>query len=147
MTSAKQAGHRLKLLLVVPHPDDETFGSGGTILDFLAQDAPVGIMTLTCGEGGKTLGLCETRADLAELRNQELSACLEALGLTAHAGSVHEQHAFPDGSVGGHIEEITRLTAQALRRWRPEILLTFPPDGPNGYDCLGRMVWVYAVDL
>ncbi|MFK7603604.1 PIG-L deacetylase family protein [Deinococcus sp. SM5_A1] len=93
---------RLKLLVIVPHPDDEVFGSGGTILEFLSRDEPCGLVTLTLGDVGKTLGLCESRAELGELRRHELQACLTALGLWAQAGSWHQQHTFPDGGISTH---------------------------------------------
>lgn len=114
----------LKLLVVVPHPDDETFGSGGTLLSFLARDEACGVVTLTLGEAGKTLGLCGTRQELAELRRAELGACLHALGLLTHPGSVHEQHHYPDGEVTAHLPEVTDVVRGALGRHQPEIVLT-----------------------
>lgn len=124
---------RLKLLVMVPHPDDETFGSGGTLLSFLARDEPCGVVTLTLGDAGKTLDLCDTRRELAELRRAELKACLQALGLLTHPGSVHEQQHYPDGQVAAHLPEVTDVVRDALRRYQPEIVLTFPPDGLNGH--------------
>lgn len=70
-----------KVLVIVPYPDDETFGSGGTLLQFLARDEPCGLVTLTLGDAGKPLGLYESRAELAELRRHELQTCLTTLGL------------------------------------------------------------------
>jgi LmbE family N-acetylglucosaminyl deacetylase len=124
---------RLNLLVIVPHPDDETFGSGGTILARLARGEPCGVLTLTLGDAGKTLGLCDTREELGALRHQELQACLDALGLLGHPGSVHEQHRYPDGQVAAHLPQVTAVVADALARHQPEIILTFPPDGLNGH--------------
>lgn len=124
---------RLELLIIVPHPDDETFGSGGTILSFLARQQAVGLLTLTLGEAGKTLGLCDTKEQLARLRQAELTDCLSVLGLLQHSGSVYQQLTFPDGGVNQHIPEITSIVAQALAQYQPRIVLTFPPDGLNGH--------------
>lgn len=124
---------RLKLLVIVPHPDDEVFGSGGTILEFLSRDEPCGLVTLTLGDAGKTLGLCESQAELGELRRHELQACLTALGLWAQAGSWHQQHTLPDGGVSTHLPEVTGVVRNAFTRYQPEIVLTFPPDGLNGH--------------
>lgn len=124
---------RLSLLLVVPHPDDEVFGSGGTLLEFLSRGEPCGLITLTPGDAGRTLGLCETREELAALRRQELHDCLDALGLWAQPGSLHEQHTFPDGRLGGQLPEVTEIVQAAFAAYRPQIVLTFPPDGLNGH--------------
>ena len=124
---------QLKLLVIVPHPDDETFGSGGMILASLARNEPCGVITLTLGDAGKTLGLCDTRAELAALRSQELQACLDALGLLSHPGSLHEQHHYPDGQVATHLPQVTAVVSDALARHQPEIVLTVPPDGLNGH--------------
>ncbi|MBZ9715423.1 PIG-L deacetylase family protein [Deinococcus multiflagellatus] len=124
---------RLTLLVIVPHPDDETFGSGGTLLSLLARGDACGVLTLTQGEAGKTLGLCDTKADLSVLRQEELRACLDVLGVLTHPDSVHEQHHYPDGAVAAHRAEVTQVIQDALNRHRPEIILTFPPDGLNGH--------------
>jgi N-acetylglucosamine malate deacetylase 2 len=124
---------RLALLVIVPHPDDEVFGSGGTLLDFLSRSEPCGLVTLTLGDAGKTLGLCDSRAALGELRRQELTACLTALGFWEQGGSLHEQHTFPDGELLALLPEVTQVVHDALIRHQPEIVLTFPPDGLNGH--------------
>ena len=52
----------LDLLVVVAHPDDESFGTGGALL--LAKEAGLrtGILTLTRGEAGGTLAPCPPEA-------------------------------------------------------------------------------------
>ncbi|CAM4002080.1 PIG-L deacetylase family protein [Deinococcus frigens] len=123
----------VKLLVIVPHPDDEVFGSGGTLLDFLSHDEPCALLTLTLGDAGRNLGLCETREELAALRRQELADCLDTLGFLRHPASAHEQYTFPDGDVAGHLSDITPLIHDAFETYQPEIVLTFPPDGLNGH--------------
>ena len=124
---------RLKLLVIVPHPDDEVFGSGGTLLEFLSRDESCGLVTLTLGDAGRNLGLCESCSELAELRRHELQTCLTALGLWEQAESWHQQHTFPDGEISAHLPEVTAIVREALTKYQPEIVLTFPPDGLNGH--------------
>lgn len=116
----------VKLLVIVPHPDDEVFGSGGTLLDFLSRDGPCALLTVTPGDAGRNLGPCETREELGALRRQELADCL---GFLRHHASAHEQYTFPDGDVAGHLRDITPLIRNAFETYQPEIVLTFPPDG------------------
>ncbi|ADV66396.1 PIG-L deacetylase family protein [Deinococcus maricopensis] len=119
----------VKLLIIVPHPDDEVYGAAGTIMDFLGDGERVALVTLTRGEAGRTLGLADTAEDLARLRGAELRACLDTLGVTEHV-----QLTYPDKVLNTtpH-EELVAVAQQYIREYRPEILLTFPPNGSNGH--------------
>lgn len=129
MTADLNDSPRLKLLLIVPHPDDEVYGAGGTIMEFEEAGQSCGLVTLTRGNAGRTLGLCDTPEELAAMREVELAACLDVLGIT-----VHEQHSFPDKALREHdFDELVEVSRAALERYRPEILLTFPPNGSNGH--------------
>ncbi|WP_309571990.1 PIG-L deacetylase family protein [Deinococcus sp.] len=129
---------RLKLLLIVPHPYDEVYGASGTLMRHLDAGEPCGLVTLTRGEAGRTLGLAGTPEELARLREVELRAALEVIGLTtpeARAqGSVFEHHHFPDKYlIDQPFEALVEVAHHALSTYRPEILLTFPPNGSNGH--------------
>lgn len=118
--------YQLKLLLVVPHPDDEVYGAGGTLLEWETEGC--GVLTLTRGEAGRTGGLCEPE-ELASFRQQELAACLRVLGVR-----VHEQHSFPDKYLAQYdFSELVAVIRESITRLKPEIVLTFPPDGSNGH--------------
>ncbi|WP_412028221.1 PIG-L deacetylase family protein [Deinococcus yunweiensis] len=129
---------RLTLLLIVPHPDDEVYGASGTLMRHLEAGQPCGLVTLTRGEAGRTLGLAESPEELARMREVELGAALEVIGLTTPeataAGSVFEHHHFPDKYLKDQpFEELVEVAHRALTTYRPEILLTFPPNGSNGH--------------
>ncbi|WP_161882848.1 PIG-L deacetylase family protein [Deinococcus alpinitundrae] len=120
---------RLKLLLIVPHPDDEVYGASGTLMDLIEEGHTVGLVTLTRGEAGRTLGLCETPAELAGLREVELRACLDVIGV-----QVHEQCSFPDKYLKDQpLDELVAVARSAMQRHRPETVLAFPPNGSNGH--------------
>lgn len=124
----------LKLLLIVPHPDDEVYGAAGTLMEYIAAGESCGLVTLTRGEAGRTLGLCDGPDELMRMREVELAACLEVIGLTTTPGSVHEQHQFPDKYLKNHpFEELVETAREAMERLRPETVLTFPPNGSNGH--------------
>lgn len=132
MTS--DAAGPLKLLLIVPHPDDEVYGAAGTLMEYLAAGESCGLVTLTRGEAGRTLGLCDGPEELARMRAVELAACLETIGLTTTPGSLHEQHHFPDKYLKDYdFGELVAVSREAMVRLRPQIVLTFPPNGSNGH--------------
>lgn len=103
-------------------------------MEYLAAGEKCGLVTLTRGEAGRTLGLCEGPDELMRMREVELAACLESIGLTTTPGSLHEQHQFPDKYLKDYpFEELVEVARDALERHRPEIVLTFPPNGSNGH--------------
>lgn len=127
-------GMTLKLLIIVPHPDDEVYGASGTLMTYLERNEPCGLVTLTRGEAGRTLGLAEGPEELARMREVELAAALEVIGLTTHAGSAFEHHHFPDKYLKDHpFDELVDVARSAMQRHQPEIVLTFPPNGSNGH--------------
>ncbi|GAA5514109.1 putative N-acetyl-alpha-D-glucosaminyl L-malate deacetylase 2 [Deinococcus carri] len=120
---------RMKLLLIVPHPDDEVYGASGTLMDLLEEGHRCGLVTLTRGEAGRTLGLCDGPEELARMRAVELRACLDVIGLPTH-----EQHEFPDKHLAEQpLEALVEVAREAMGRHQPEIVLTFPPNGSNGH--------------
>ncbi|OLV15739.1 hypothetical protein BOO71_0013837 [Deinococcus marmoris] len=124
----------MKFLIIVPHPDDEVYGASGTLMNLLEEGHRCGLVTLTRGEAGRTLGLAEGPEELARMREVELAACLEVIGLTTTPGSVHEQHTFPDKYLKDQpLEALIEVAREAMTRHRPETVLTFPPNGSNGH--------------
>ena len=80
-----------RLLVVVAHPDDESFGLGAILDAFSGRGAQVNVLCLTEGEAS-TLG---AEADLVEIRRDELAAASRVLGV---ARTVLLHH--PDGELG-----------------------------------------------
>lgn len=119
----------MKLLLIVPHPDDEVYGAAGTLMEYVEAGHTVGLVTLTKGEAGRTLGLADSPEALGKLREAELKACLEEIGV-----QVHEHLGFPDKYLQGQpFEPLVEVARSAMLRHRPETVLTFPPNGSNGH--------------
>lgn len=71
-----------RVLAVVAHPDDETFGLGAVLSAFVDAGAAVAVVSLTRGEAS-TLGGSEP--DLARLREQEFRAAAAVLRIEAAA--------------------------------------------------------------
>ncbi len=137
-----QDGGMVDLLVVVPHPDDESFGAGGALLLAKASGLRTGILTLTRGEAGRTLGLCSPE-DLPQVRLQELRRAAEVLGVD-HLEALAFPNALPQEAEGGprgqaagrglaHHPEAREAIRERLLGLRPRFVLTFPPDGINGH--------------
>lgn len=78
-----------RVLLVHAHPDDETIATGALIAELVGRGIEVGVLTATRGELGEVVsgplaGLAGTD-ELSVLREQELRAALEVLGVRWHA--------------------------------------------------------------
>ncbi len=132
----------LDLLVVVPHPDDEVFGAGGLLVLAKRDGLRTGVLTLTRGEAGRTLGLCP-QEELPQRRVEELTRSAEVLGvdhlevLSFPNGLPQEPDALPRGPFSGkglreHPEAETAIRERLLA-WRPRYVVTFPPDGINGH--------------
>lgn len=115
-----------RVLAVVAHPDDESFGLGGVLAAFAAGGSDVRVLCFTHGEASTLHGVA---GDLAEVRAAELRAAAAELGLTA----VHLL-AYPDGALAD--VEAERLSAEVegvARRFGADGLVAFDPGGVTGH--------------
>jgi len=70
------------LLAVVAHPDDETFGIGGTLAYYASIGMDVHLICATRGEAGEVdPSMMEGFASVGELREHELRCAANELGL------------------------------------------------------------------
>lgn len=71
------------VLVVLPHPDDETFGCGGTLAMYSRQGVPITYACGTLGQMGRNMGkpFFATRESLPTVRERELDAACEVLGI------------------------------------------------------------------
>ena len=118
-------------MAVFAHPDDESFGPGGTLARYAAEGADVYLVTATRGEQGKLHGKNPplTKTTVGVIRTEELDCACQALGIK------HERIlGYGDGELprADHTELIG-LIVRLIRQWRPHVLLTFPPDGLTGH--------------
>ena len=102
--------NKLDILAIGVHPDDVELSCSGTILNEVQRGKQVGILDLTEGELG-TRGTVETRY-------QESALAARILGV-----SVRENLRFRDGFFTND-EEHKRAVIGAIRRFRPDIVLT-----------------------
>ena len=73
------------LLAVFAHPDDESFGVGGTIARYAAEGAEVWLVCATDGDAGTVdAALLDGYADTSQLRAAELCCAAAGVGADGH---------------------------------------------------------------
>ncbi len=73
---------RQTLLALFAHPDDEAFGTGGTLSQYAAAGADVTLVCTTRGEVGEIAeGTGATPETLGEVREAELRCAAETVGV------------------------------------------------------------------
>ncbi|NOT53384.1 MAG: PIG-L family deacetylase, partial [Deltaproteobacteria bacterium] len=100
------SGHRV--LVLAPHPDDETFGCGGALLLHRRQQDPVRVIFVTSGEAGDWRGGSDPEVFRA-CREAEALKALAHLGITDW-----EFWRYPDRKIEADGSFISRLT-EAIR--------------------------------
>jgi LmbE family N-acetylglucosaminyl deacetylase len=121
---------RLRLMCVLAHPDDESLGMGGALAKYAAEGVETYVVTATKGERGRS-GSKEplTPEAIGRLREAELHAASAELGvrevnLLGYCDAELDQ--------ANPAEAIGRIVAQ-IRRVKPQVVLTFAPDGAYGH--------------
>jgi LmbE family N-acetylglucosaminyl deacetylase len=126
------------LLAVFAHPDDESMGAAGLLCRHTRAGVPVHLICATRGAlgwMGKPAGA--RPEDLPEIRTGELEQAAQVLGL---AGVTLWD--YPDGGVEASDQaEITSRLLDEIRRFRPDAIVGWGPDGGYGHPdhiCIGR---------
>ncbi len=131
MTSASRG-----LLAIFAHPDDETFGAGGTLALAAAAGVPTWIVCATDGDLGGVEGARELDP---ELRRGELRCATSALGVAepiflGYGDSGMEGWPKPAGCLAlADEEEVVGRLVDVIGRLRPATIVTFDPGGIYGH--------------
>lgn len=121
----------LKLLAIFPHPDDETLGLGSTLARYAAEGIETFLVCATRGERGwfDSEGPDPGLEGVARIREAELRCAAKSLGI--HEVSFLD---FIDGDVDqAKPEEIIAKIVAQIRRIKPQVVVTFGPDGAYGH--------------
>lgn len=117
------------LLAIFAHPDDEAFSVAGTLARCHRSGRELALVTATDGDAGRVSGVrADDRGEVAALRRRELLASAGVLGVDRVFTLGH-----PDGGLDTMSGDLLVAELVALmRRLRPEVVLTFGPEGaPN----------------
>jgi LmbE family N-acetylglucosaminyl deacetylase len=121
---------RPRLLAVFAHPDDESFLAGGTLAKYARLDWDIFLACATDGEAGQrgeygAIGVNE----FADVRRSELKAACHALGIQPPMFLECADRAVASICWNSAAKQIAKI----MRRLRPNIVITFGPDGVSGH--------------
>lgn len=121
--SSNSAGTGRKILVVLAHPDDETFICGGTLAKYAAEGAEITLVTATRGEMGRRMGNPPylNRETMGAAREQELREACDCLGIRhLHFLDIRDKTVeFIDE------ESLTARIEEFIDRMKPDVILTF----------------------
>ena len=114
-----------RLLCITAHPDDEAGGFGGTLALYAERGVETSVVCLTAGTAAKNRGGAKTDAELAEMRARELGDSCRLLGVK-HWEILGYQDAHLDRT---NLYEVVGELVKRIREIRPQVIITFGPDG------------------
>lgn len=134
--------HRRVLLAVFAHPDDESFGPGGTLAKYAAEGAEVWLVCATDGNAGTVeTALLTGYASTGQLRAAELCCAAQALGLagvdwlgyrdSGMAGAPENAH--PDSLYQAPLDAVAGKIVASIRRHRPQVIICDNQFGGYGH--------------
>ena len=126
------------LLSVLAHPDDESFGMGGTLAKYAEEGTDVHLICATRGEAGEVdPEFLDGQLSIAQLREMELRCAVEKLGLrkvhlldyrdSGMSGSADNEN--PEALINAPLDQVAREIAEYIRQIKPQVILTFDPIG------------------
>lgn len=130
----------LRLLSVHAHPDDEASKGAATVAKYAAEGIGGVLVCCTGGEEGEILNPAvdtpETRANLHEVRMQELNDSVEAIGyeklyMLGYRDSgmkATEANANPANFQNAPLDEAVERLVRIIRAERPQVIITYGDD-------------------
>jgi N-acetyl-1-D-myo-inositol-2-amino-2-deoxy-alpha-D-glucopyranoside deacetylase len=130
------------LLIIFAHPDDETFGAAGVMAAAVERGVPVTVINATRGEAGESAipGLDEPER-LGVVRERELREAMRQIGVSdvrllgyrdsGMARSPFAEH--PRAFVREPVETAAARLVSHIRSVRPQVIVTFGPEGLYGH--------------
>jgi len=155
---------RRTAVFVHAHPDDESSKGAGTMARYAKEGHRIVVVTLTDGAAGDILNPAMDRPGVKErmvdIRREEIARALEILGVEHHVALGYPDSGYvedfagdgsalaPDAFYNVPLDEVLARLVPVLRAERPDVLVTYPPDGgyphPDHIRC--HDVSVAAVD-
>ena len=131
-----------RVLTILAHPDDESFGLAGTLATLTDRGVGVTLVCATRGEVGEILveGIATTD-NLGELRERELREAMAIVGVrdirflgyrdSGMAGT--DENADPRAFVNADHDAVVTALVEIIDELKPDAVTTFGPDGIYGH--------------
>jgi N-acetylglucosamine malate deacetylase 2 len=114
------------MMVILAHPDDESFPMGGTIAKAASEGVKVVLVCATRGEAGIP---DRSHSQTGEIRSSELLCAAEKLGIQ----EIHFLE-YQDGALAKvKPEEIIGRLVRLMRKYQPRVVITFGKDGISGH--------------
>lgn len=119
-----------KIMFIFAHPDDESFACAGTIAKYRSLGHEISLVCATSGCKGKSGEYqFQCREELARHREKETKCAAEIMGISNLIF-----YRYPDGSLMSQdLKALGKRIYKTIHEIRPDILVTFPPDGVTGH--------------
>ena len=115
-----------RLLAIFAHPDDESYRAGGALALLAREGAQVWVLCATRGEQG-ILNL--DPEETGQVRQTEMECACRALGIEKPRFLDYQDGTLPQVDEESAVGQVVR----AIRKLRPQALLTWPPSGVSGH--------------
>ena len=117
-----------RLLLIYAHPDDESFAAAGVARMYADIGGEIALISATRGDAGRAgePPLC-SREELPGRREAELHEAARILGISSVTVLDYLDKRLADAPP----DRIRRELVDVIRRRRPQVVVTFDPDGAN----------------
>lgn len=130
------------MMAIFAHPDDESFGLGGTMARYRSQGRPVTMVCATRGEVGEIApGSAATPETLGAVREQELRDAMRVLDVedvqfldyrdSGMAGT--PENADPRCLARADADAVVRSLVALVRDRKPEVMVTWDESGGYGH--------------
>lgn len=130
-----------RILAYFAHPDDETFGIGGTMALYAAAGHDVRVVCATDGDSGLNRVDENDTERLNEIRVEELKAACRQLGVlepiflgyrdSGMAGTPENDH--PDSLHQADLDEVVGRFHEIMKAEQPDVVITFDSTGWYGH--------------
>ncbi len=131
-------GTKKSILAVLAHPDDESFGTGGTLALYANRGADVYLVCATRGEVGEMPpDMMDGFNTVGEKRESELRCAGNTLGLKSIFFLGYRDSGMPGTADNNHpralaaqpVETVAAEVARYIRKLKPAVVITFDPIG------------------
>ena len=139
---SKNTVNNLKAIIFFgAHPDDESFGPGGTLAHYALSGAKVYYVCATRGEAGTIDDDYLQGRTVEEVRMAEMAEAARALGL---AGVIYlgyrdsgmmgaEDNKHPRALTAASVDEVAGKMVKIIRELKPEVIITHDAGGGYGH--------------
>jgi len=117
-----------RVLVFMPHPDDEAVFCSGLIKKLTKSGVAVKIVTMTRGERSTLRYGLKPEEDLAAARDKELLKSFKVLGVIEF-----DALTLPDGGLKHKEKEMAKIIKEQVEDFKPTVLVTLEPDGIYGH--------------